>query len=324
LTVDRGFLEVACPGHPLQLPIHRFVGQIDSGTPRILITAGIHGRENGGIRTAYALMETLNGVPELRGMVDVLPVANPESYAAESRANPVDGKNLGEYFNGCGVHEQNIGSNGRGQTEAIARAILARLDGCAHLLDLHSAGEARYLPHALFFREEEAPSAAAAGLPVALLRKTTKEGAATGMLSRAAALRGIPALAFELGGGITIWPEDVGVGVRAILSLLAYWNYLSPIHASEPTAARRVYTQDSRTFTKAEEEGVFYPMVEPGQALRKGDRIGTWVSLKTLEPEPVVAGAEGDLLYLRSRCRTHLGDTLAMVLPTIPEEGNKE
>lgn len=290
----------------------------------MLVTAGIHGREHGGIRTAFALMETLNGVPELRGVVDVLPVANPESYAAETRTNPVDGQNLGECFAGCGVDGENPGPNGSGQTEAIARAILARLDGCAHLLDLHSAGEARYLPHALFFREEQAASAAAAGLPVALLRKTTRDGATTGTLSQAAALRGIPALALELGGGTTIWPEDVGVGVRAVLSLLAYWNYLSPKHASEPTAPGRVYTQDSRMFTKAEEEGVFYPSVEPGQALRKGDRIGTWVPLKNLEPEPVVAGAGGNLLYLRSRCRTHSGDTLAMMLPTIPaEDGNK-
>jgi predicted deacylase len=325
LTAERGFLEVACPGHPLQLPIHRFGRQIDPGTPRILITAGIHGRENGGIRTAYALMETLTGVCELRGLVDVLPVANPESYAAETRTNPVDGKNLGECFNGCGVAEQTPDLNASGQTEAIARAILARLDRCTHLLDLHSAGEARYLPHALFFREEEAPSAAAAGLPVALLRKTTREGAAVGMLSRSAAHRGIPALVFELGGGITIWPEDVGVGVRAILSLLAYWNYLSPRHASEPTAPNQVYTQDIRTFIKAEEEGVFYPSAEPGRVLGKGDRIGTWVSLENLEAEPVVAGAEGTLLYLRSRCRTHRADTLAMVLPTIPvEDWHKE
>ena len=316
---------MACPGHPLQLPIHRFGAVNDPRTSRILITAGIHGRENGGIGTAYALMETLTGISELRGVVDVLPVANPESCDAETRTNPVDGKNLGECFTGCGVAEDTLELNGRSQTEAIARAILARLDGCAHLVDLHSAGEARYLPHALFFREEEASSAAAAGLPVALLRKTTREGAATGMLSQAAALRGIPALTFELGGGITIWPEDVGVGVRAILSILAYWNYLSPKHASEPTAPNQVYTQDSRMFTKAAEEGVFYPSVEPGQALRRGDRLGTWVSLKNLEAKPVLGGDEGYLLYLRSRCRTHGGDTLAMVLPKIPEEdGNKE
>jgi predicted deacylase len=250
-------------------------------------------------------------------VIDVLPVANPESFAAETRNNPLDGKNLGECFSDIG--------NGACQTEAIARSILAQLDGCAHLLDLHAAGEARYLPHALFFRKEDAPSAMASGLPVAVLRKMTKEGATAGMLCQAASLRGIPALALELGGGITTWPKDVDTGVRAILSLLAHWNYLSPGFALEPTLPERVYLQDNRSFIRAEEEGIFYPAGEPGQVLEKGDRLGIWVSLTNLEANSVATVQEGILLYLRSRCRTRRGDTLAMVLPgNTAEAGNRK
>lgn len=315
--VDQKYLSVVSRGHSLRLPVHRFGEEVNTGTPRILIVAGIHGRENGSIQTAYALLERLAGISDLQGVIDVLPVANPEGFAAQTRENPLDGKNLGECFSTFDVDPGHLERNNESQTEVIARSILARLDGCAHLLDLHSAGEARYLTHVLFFREEDARSAAAAGLPFAVLRTSTREGVTAGMLYQAALQRGIQALALELGGGITTWPEDVDAGIRAVLSLLAYWNYMSPAYASEPTRLEQVFLQDRRLFIRAGEEGVFFPSGELGRELQKGDRIGTWVSLITLEANPVVAVEAGTLIYLRSRCRTHVGDTLAMLLPGV-------
>ena len=145
------------------------------------------------------------------------------------------------------------------------------------------------------------------------------------MLCQVALQMGIPALALELGGGITTWPEDVETGVRAILSLLAHWNYISRDHAASRTPPERVYPRDDRIFVRAQEEGVFYPLGDPGQALSKGDRIGTWVSLTNLEAHPIAAPDAGTVVYLRSRCRTHGGDTLAMALPEVPVKcGNKE
>ncbi|MBN2552094.1 MAG: succinylglutamate desuccinylase/aspartoacylase family protein [Spirochaetales bacterium] len=318
-------LEVACPGRSLKLPLHRFEGGDGRGGPRLLIVAGVHGREHSGIRTAFALIERLAGLSDIHGVIEILPVANPRSFAAETRENPADGRNLGECFTrpaspGPSVAGPAAAEGRPSQTQAIAGAILDRLEGCSHLLDLHSAGEARYLPHALFFREDDAPSAAAAGLPFALLRRKTREGAVAGTLSRAALAGGIPALALELGGGITTWTADIDAGIRGILSLLARWNYLSwesvdSATPPDPTPAERMHMQDDRSFLRAWEEGAFYPSCEPGRELRKGERIGTWISLKNLEAEPVAAPEAGLLIYLRSRCRTHSGDTLAMLLP---------
>lgn len=318
-------LEVACPGQSLELPLHRFTGGDGRGGPRLLIVAGVHGREHSGIRTAFALIERLSGLSDIHGVIEILPVANPRSFAAETRENPEDGRNLGECFTrpasaGQGAGESTAAGQQPSQSRAIAGAILARLEGCSHLLDLHSAGEARYLPHALFFRKEDAPSAAAAGLPFALLRRKTREGAVAGMLAQAALAGGIPALALELGGGITTWIADIDAGIRGIISLLARWNYLSRESADtanppDPTPAERMYMQDDRSFLRAWEEGAFYPSCEPGRELREGERIGTWISLKNLQAEPVAAPEAGLLIYLRSRCRTHSGDTLAMLLP---------
>ena len=322
MTVTRSALSVACRGHPLELPVHRFTDGVATETPRIMIVAGIHGREHTGIRTAYALMERLAGVSDLHGAIDVLPVANPEGFAAETRENPADGRNLGECFSAFGADHGEC--KREGQTEAIAVSILDRLEGCSHLLDLHSAGEARYLPHVLFFREEDLGSAAAAGVHFVLLRRRSREGATSGMLCLAALQRGMPALALELGGGITTWAEDVDTGIRAILSLLAHWRYISPEYASGPTPRERLFPRDCRLFMRAGEEGAFYPSGELGRELAKGERIGTWVSLATLEAVPVLVQETGTLIYLRSRCRTHRGETLAMLLPEVSAEEEEQ
>ena len=66
---------------------HYRLGPGDGTVPRVLIIAGVHGREHGGVQTAYELLERLSGLP-LQGRIDVLPVCNPLAYAAETRFTP--------------------------------------------------------------------------------------------------------------------------------------------------------------------------------------------------------------------------------------------
>lgn len=59
--------------------------------------------------------------------MDILPVANPEAFAAETRETPSDGRNLGESFTGL------TGKESASLTAAIARRILEAAGGCNHL-----------------------------------------------------------------------------------------------------------------------------------------------------------------------------------------------
>jgi predicted deacylase len=306
-------LHVNCKDGSVDLPLFRF----GEGGPRAVIVAGVHGREHSGVRVAYALAERLAALT-LRGTVEILPVANPQGFTAESRENPVDGKNLGESFFQAAVGNAADG-NSPTQTEAIASRILEWSAGCSHLLDLHAAGEARYLPHALFIREEDGDAAAAAGLPFTLLRRRTREGSTTGVLCQAAVEQGTETLALELGGGTTTFDEDVQLGVDAVLSLLSVWGYVPEEHRLVPTHPERVYLRDERKFIRAWEEGAFYPDLKLGVSLEKGTRIGTWVSLESFRALPVLALERGFPIYVRTRCRSHSGDTLVMLLP-IPSE----
>ena len=58
--------------------IHYRLGQ---GQRRVLIIGGVHGWEHGGVQAAYELLKHLASMP-LRGRIDILPVCNPQAYAA--------------------------------------------------------------------------------------------------------------------------------------------------------------------------------------------------------------------------------------------------
>ncbi len=289
-------------GQQVTLPHYR-LGQ---GPRRGLIVAGIHGREHSSIQVAYDLVAHLKNTA-LKGAIDIVPVANPLAYASETRESLEDGLNLGQSF---------VASEPRSITEAMAVAIRRLVEGAEWVLDLHSAGEARYLPHVIFAREADADMAAAMGLPFAILRRRTREGAREGSLSWAAAQAGTRGLALELGGGIAAFPEDVARGLLTVLAFLARQGFLEASdRATAPTAPDRVYLDDVRVFVRAPGEGAFYPRTTLGAVLDPGQELGMWVALDTLQPTPIVAPRRGWLIYLRIRCRAPAGATLAMLLP---------
>jgi predicted deacylase len=298
----RNAIAVEFKGQQVTLPRYR-LGQ---GPRRGLIVAGIHGREHTSIQVAYDLVAHLECAP-LRGVIDIVPVANPLAYATETRESLQDGLNLGQAF--AAVEPRSI-------TEAIAVAIRGLVDGAEWVLDLHSAGEARYLPHVIFAREADADMAASLGLPFAILRRRTREGARKGALSWAASQSGTFGLALELGGGIAVFPEDVARGLQTVIAFLRQQGFLEAADsATAPTARECVYLDDVRVLIRAPGEGAFYPRANLGAILDRRQELGMWVALDTLQPSPVVAPCRGWLIYLRIRCRTAAGATLAMLLP---------
>jgi len=274
--------------------------------------AGVHGWEHTSIQVAYRLIEQL-AARQLTGVVDVVPVANPLAYASETRETMEDGVNLGNSFA--------VGESGS-ITEAVAVAIRRLAEGAEWVLDLHSAGEARYLRHVIFTREEDAEMAASLGFPFAILRRHTREGVEGGSLVATALTTGAQGLALELGGGIVVYPEDVEESLRAVVNFLGRQAYLAGDgFAVRPTLPERVYLSDVRVFVRAPEEGAFYPGVGLGATVDKGGALGTWIPLATLRPTALAAPCRGMVIYLRIRCRSHEGETLVMLLPPQDHDG---
>ena len=199
------------------------------------------------------------------------------------------------------------------QADLDAQAIMDLAEEAEAILNLHSAGEARYLPHVLFYREEDAEWAASLGFPFAI-KRGTPESLAQHILSY---LRpGQRTLTLELGGGTVVFPEDVTLSVDLIMAFLGRSGFLEPgDYECEPTPPEMVWMSDARLFVHAPGEGAFYPHAQPGTDFADGEPFGFFVGLDDLHPRPVLAPTTGRLIYLRTRNRVPHGGTLAMFLP---------
>ena len=277
--------------------------RLGEGERRILVIAGVHGREHGGIQAAYELLERLADVP-LRGRIDVLPVCNPPAYAAETRFTPGGGRNMARAFT-------------TGQpadlTEALSQAVMSLAEGAEVVLNLHSAGNARYLPHVIFYQEQDVEWVASMGFPFAIKRGTS-ETLAYHLFSCLRSDQRVVTL--ELGGGIVAFPEDVALGVELILAFLGRSDFLEPgDYEREPTPPEMIWLTDARLLVVAPGEGAFYTHTQPGVDFVGGEPVGFWVGLEGFHPCPVLAPTTAKLIYIRTRNRVPHGGTLAMFLP---------
>jgi predicted deacylase len=282
---------------------HYRLGLQEGRVPRVLVLAGIHGREHGGIQTAYELLGRLSGL-ELRGRVDLLPVCNPMAYAAETRFTPDGDLDMARAFSPG--EPTNL-------TEGLSQAVMSLAGEADVVLDLHSAGQARYWPHVIYYRPQDAEWAAELGLPFIISRRRPDQlaGRMTTRLrpeQRAATL--------ELGGGVVAYPEDVALGLEVILALLGRMEMLGTGEFGRPpTPPEWNYTRDARQFVYAPSEGAFYSRRHPGEDVEQGEEFGFWVPLDGLHPQPMPSPITGKLIYVRIRNRVSKGATLAMFLP---------
>lgn len=283
-----------------RLPLYRF----GEGNRLAVVLAGVHGWEHAGVWSAYALIHYLASRP-VQGLIAVLPVANPDAFEGESRLTRQDGGNLGSAYGGTPP---------TGLTGQLAQ-VIRRLTGQAELvLDLHAAGEARYLPHVIFWRLQDAQLAAVAGLPFAIHRTTTREGSQDTL---GQALRPDQhCLTIEAGGGLVAWGQDVTMTLLAVRRLLAHQGWLDEPELSKlaPTAESRVFRTDRRRLLKAQTEGAFYPQVNLGEQVHAGQNLGWWLPLEDLQPRVFPAPQPGLVVYQRTRHRVHPQQTLTAII----------
>jgi predicted deacylase len=296
IPVKPDFLQV----EQWRLPVYDF----GRGDRLAVVLAGIHGWEHASIWTAYNLIQQLSYL-QVNGRIVVVPVANPPAFAGESRLTPQDEGNLGSAFG-----EQAPGGLTGGLAEALRKLTLE----ATLVLDLHSAGEARYLPHVIYWREKDARLAAAGGLPFVLFRTTTREGSSDTL---GQSLRpDQTGLVIECGGGLVAEQEDIQTSLLSVRRLLANQGFLSApgLDILPPTPPERVFTADQRRLFKTEAEGAFFPQVDLGDRVQSGETLGWWLPLDSLQPQLFLNPEYGLVIYLRTRNRVHPGQTVAALI----------
>ena len=237
--------------------------------PTVLLSGGVHGDEFEGPIALMKLMHRLDPA-DIRGRIIILPALNAPALFDSARVSPIDGGNLNRSF---------PGARDGGPTAMIAHLIEELiLPSCNAAIDLHAGGKASiYAPTALARRTQD-PALFAAN--IALARAF---GApfiwAMGALSddrsvnAAAARKGIPMIAAELGGGGAATPELVRLAEDGIVRCLADRGILASAPPS-PGAARIVeFTSPDQTLF-AMRDGLFEPAFAPGDEVRQGARAG--------------------------------------------------
>ena len=177
-------------GDEAALYVHEVTGERGTG-PTIGISAAVHGDEAVGTQIVMAMMRRLKD-SELKGRLLLLPVANPYSFEARTRHNPIDDLNLNRVFPGM--------TNGW-FSEQLAHTIVQEFLGRVEvLIDLHAGGALPTVDYVYILNDEKLSRSFGSKLlyrPDAVSPGTVYSGTLSGL----AVERNIPTVTVELGGG---------------------------------------------------------------------------------------------------------------------------
>ena len=196
-------------GDEAALHLHEVIGERGAG-PTIGISAAVHGDEFVGTQILMAMMRRLTD-SDLKGRLLLLPVANPYSFEARTRHNPIDDLNLNRVFPGMA---------GGWFSEQLAHTIVQEFLGRVEvLIDLHAGGARPTVDYVYIFNDEKLSRAFGSKLlyrPDSISPGTVYGGTLSGL----AVERGIPTVTLELGGGAIDQAPYVARGAEGLANAL--------------------------------------------------------------------------------------------------------
>jgi len=285
--------------------------------PTVLLTGGLHGDEFEG---PVALMKLLRRLDPRRvhGRLIILPALNAPAIREASRVSPLDQGNLNRAF---------PGDADGGPTAIIAHFVeTLLLPLCAAVIDIHSGGKAAtFAPCVLAGRDGDgrlsAPNMALAqafGAPLAWILGHLNDNRS---LNAAAARKGVPMIAVELGGGGHVSPEMLLLAERGIDNCLKHLDLLDgEVQAHAP--ARRIEVRDPRQSVYAPHGGLFEPLFGPGDEVAEGARAGYIHSIEEPErgPTAIEFPTPGVVLARCQRGLVERGELLALIASDFPDQ----
>lgn len=257
-------------GQTVTLPLYVIRGQKPG--PTLCVTAGVHGTEYPGIEAALRLYYDIEA-DNLSGSIIGSPMSNFEAFRQRSMfVNPLDNKNLNDVFPG----------NPSGTiTEVIADYLLQQIVGQAdYHIDLHSGDVIEDLNPFTFYHRSYTSKVDQCSLRMATvfglkyITVTETEGAGTsdkGNFYAAASEAGVPSIQPEAGGLGLLREEAVQLHYQGVMNVLVDRGM---VEGEMRTAGHQVIF---KRFLRLRSgcDGIFYPMVSPGQQVEQGQLLGT-------------------------------------------------
>lgn len=299
-TKKSGFLDV--PGTGVRMPLTVVAGAGDG--PRVLITGGVHGGEYPGIEAAIRLARELDP-REIRGSVVVVhPVNLPAFHARVQYLVPQDGKNLNRQFPGNA-----LGTVSERMAHALMTEVVRGADAWVDLHggDIHEA----LIPFTIYSDAAEQDVAAASramaevyGIEYVLASATVKGGTYS-----AAGKAGVPCILAEAGQVGQLDEESVAVHLRGCRNVLKHLGAL----AGDPEPAPPIHLLRSFDWLFSGRTACWYPSVEIGQQVEKGEPVGVVRDYFGVTLEEHRAPSSGVVLFLVTSLAINEGDPLLAV-----------
>jgi len=262
-----------------------FVARGSRAGPSLCITAGIHGDEINGTEIARRAFSWIDP-KELQGTVIVFPMVNAAGVRSGNRYM-ADRRDLNRAFPGR--------SNGS-VTSLVAYTLFTEIQrNCQYLIDLHTGS----------FSRSNHPQIRVTGKdPVALdLARHFGVGIVVlsegpnGSIRREATDIGIPAIIYEAGEPARFDLDLIASGVQGIESVMAHLGMMEGGKQIEVPESR-IYTKTAWVRVPVGSGGYFFPTVEMGQQVARGDRLGTIIDPLTDRYTAVTATDSGEVIGL--------------------------
>lgn len=281
--------------------------RIGSGGPRLCVVTGTHGDELEGQYVAWRLSRLLQDNPQhLHGTVDIYPALNPLGISTMTRGMPLCDLDMNRTFPG--------GRDGA-MSELIAARLIEDLTGADVCVDIHASNIfLREIPQVrINVNTAEKLVPLAKYLNMNLLWIHAAATVLESTLAHSLNAVGTPTLVVEMGIGIRItrsFGEQLLTGLLSLMAHLGMWDAPVP-----PIAPPIVSSDGAVSFVNANFPGVFFPSVEHGVRVERGQELGVIADpLTGGVRETLYSPAAGLLFTLREYPVVYEGSLIARVL----------
>ncbi len=256
------------------LPLTVINGKRGSNPNGVICFGGTHGNEYEGQIGVKRLCTDLD--PEkMSGRVVLVPQLSESACIASSRTSPLDGVNMNRAFPG----------NSRGTISSrIASFVKTRLFPLGRVvIDIHAGGMEGAFPHCTSFHPIPDPTQRAEIATVSKLFDTGfvliySSAMASGLLTDEAEAEGKVTIGSELGAGASVDQLGVRHAYEGTKNVLRHYGLLdgdiAKVRPQGSLPARLIRADKLDAYVPAPRNGVWEPVVRPGDAVDPGQLLG--------------------------------------------------
>lgn len=279
-------------GTRLDMDVHVF--RSEKPGPVLLLTGGIHGDEINGMEVLRRALDK-GFFDELQcGSVIAIPLVNVFGFISFTR-DSTDGKDINRSF---------PGSSTGSMASRIARILTRQvLRYCTTGIDFHSGSQSRFnFPQIRFTDRHNSAFELAQAFNAPFI---VKKSPLLNSLRKMALDMGIPIVVFE--GGETLRVDNFVVetaldGLKKVMNHLRMADF--PVNVQESRVLHKM------SWLRTNCSGLFYPEVDNGSAVVRGQLLGWIHDMVGNVSKPVVSKSSGYIICVNNRPVVYSGDPL--------------